>query len=348
MEKLSPSSEPQQLITDILLKEGFSHFGWAPLQRPLTMELYNSWIDEGFHGDMLYLKTHAPIKENPQKTWPTARSAIMVGIDYLPHPRSAQVPRLQSLNIAAYAQGEDYHLWMKQKLEVLVEKMRPMFPDQEFFAFTDSAPILERDLGHTAGLGWVGKNTCLIHQKRGSFFFIGEILTSLDLGTSTDSHPDRCGTCSLCIDVCPTQALTAPRKLDATRCISYLTIESKSVPPQHLREKIGDHFFGCDLCQTVCPWNKKVFSHLLHKKTGGDIVADIQWILTSSGKELERQLGHTPLGRARSFGLKRNAMVVAANKKLREALPWIEPYENDSRLGELATWAKKILWLQES
>ncbi|MEQ1665531.1 MAG: 4Fe-4S double cluster binding domain-containing protein, partial [Bdellovibrionales bacterium] len=211
-----------------------------------------------------------------------------------------------------------------------------------------------------AGLGWVGKNTCLIDQKRGSFFLIAEILTTMDFTNSPGIaqntlnskttlsviHPDRCGTCTRCIDACPTQALVAPKKLDARLCISYLTIESKTVPSLELREKIGDLFFGCDICQTVCPWNEKIYTDSAESisvadssNSSTDLASDLKFILNSSNNILEKTLRLSPLMRARGFGLKRNAMIVAANRRLADLIGDIEPYLHDPRLGELAAWA---------
>ncbi|MCB0351761.1 MAG: 4Fe-4S dicluster domain-containing protein, partial [Bdellovibrionales bacterium] len=168
---------------------------------------------------------------------------------------------------------------------------------------------------------------------------------TLELNIAQKIHPDRCGTCARCIDACPTNAIVAPRKLDARRCISYLTIESKTVPEESLRPLIGDNFFGCDICQTVCPWNEKIFGEIvkleqlpkLNKNL--TLTADLRFILSSSNKELERHFKGSPLARARGFGLKRNALIVAANHNLFSLKPEVTKLLTDSRLGELAKWA---------
>ncbi|MNK82249.1 Epoxyqueuosine reductase [compost metagenome] len=245
----------------------------------------------------------------------------------------------------------DYHFWFKDKMKSLCEQLNQQFPDEEFIPFTDSSPVLERDLARRAGLGWAGKNTCLIHPKKGSLFFIGEIYTSLKLIAEFEPLPDFCGTCTRCIDICPTGALVEPKKLDARKCISYLTIESREVPPEELRSSIGDWFFGCDLCQTVCPWNQKIFKGQLSiepklslETSQRDLLlADMRYILKSSGKQLARDFAGTPMDRAGSFGLKRNALVVVANQKLSELKEDVANLTTHEKLGSLAEWALQQL-----
>ncbi|KYG64083.1 epoxyqueuosine reductase [Bdellovibrio bacteriovorus] len=344
--------EIQSLIDQHLQTEGFSHFGVAALERPFSMSFYNEWLKEGLHGDMKYLAEHAGIKENPQSKWPRAHSALVFAIPYFPHPQPQEAsPPLSSARISLYAQGMDYHFWFKDKMNRLCSALKEIFPDEEFLAFTDSSPILERDLARRAGLGWVGKNTCVIHPKKGSLFFIGEIYTSLNLKTEIEPLPDFCGKCQKCIDICPTGALLEPRKMDARKCISYLTIESREVPEESLRSQIGDWFFGCDLCQTTCPWNEKVFKGQLNTETvlslsedqEADLKEDLRYILTASGKQLSRDFLGTPLARAGSFGLKRNALIVIANRKISALQEEVRTLQAHPKLGELATWTLEQL-----
>jgi epoxyqueuosine reductase len=328
-----------QPIQDALETAGFSHYGFATLGRPLSINFYRQWLDDGMHGSMEYLARHLPQKENPDLLLAKAQTAIVVAAPYAANIDKAP---FKGLRTALYAQNEDYHLWLKEKLEAVISKLKELMPNDLFLAATDSMPILERDLAYRAGLGWVGKNTCLIDQQRGSFFLIGEILTTAALlPTATVTHPDRCGTCTRCIDACPTQALITPKSLDARRCISYLTIESKENAPLELRAKIGDHFFGCDICQTVCPWNRKAFSD--EKPKHETLVADLQFILKSSKSEIERAVHGSALSRSRGRGLKRNAIVVIANLKLVEFQPELERYaaagDQDPQLAEIAEWA---------
>lgn len=323
-----------------------SHFGWTSLSKPLTFDVYKDWLEEGLHGSMEYLKTHAPIKEQAQQKWPEARSAIIFAVPYYPHPEPAPLP-LKKSRLSLYSQGYDYHHWFKNRLNTIISELQKLYPQEFFLAMTDSTPILERDLAYRAGLGWVGKNTCLIHPKKGSLFFLGEIITSLNMASPATPVHDFCGTCTRCIDICPTQALISPRKMDARKCIAYLTIESRDIPPEELRRSIGDWLFGCDLCQTVCPWNQKVFKNELETQELLSLsaaeeklqVEDLRYLLTSSGKKLEKDFFGTAYSRAGSFGLKRNALIVAANRNLKELTPEIEALSTHPKLGPLAEWA---------
>ncbi|MDG0818230.1 tRNA epoxyqueuosine(34) reductase QueG [Bdellovibrio svalbardensis] len=340
-----------KLIKDELPELGFSHFGFSALSKPLSFEFYQGWLNEGLHGDMKYLEDHAPIKETPQAKWPRAQSALVFAIPYFPHPEGKADFPLKAARVSLYAQGMDYHFWFRERMQKLCTSLQEKFPDEEFLSFTDSSPILERDLAKRAGLGWVGKNTCLIHPKKGSLFFIGEIYTSLKMTTEFEPVPDFCGTCTRCIDICPTGALLEPRKMDARKCISYLTIESRTLPPEELREKIGDWFFGCDLCQTVCPWNQKVFKGQLSIETNltlneeqtQSLTEDLRYILSASGKKLEKDFWGTPLARAGSFGLKKNALIVAGNKKLLPLKEEVQKLTHHEKLGPLALWTLKKL-----
>jgi epoxyqueuosine reductase len=325
---------------------GFSHFGVAPLSRPFSFEIYQNWLAEGLHGQMEYLATHAAVKEQPQLKWPQAKSALVFAVPYHPHPQPDAGFPLKEARVSLYAQGYDYHFWFKARLQELCNALKDLYPGEEFVPMTDSAPVLERDLAYRAGLGWVGKNTCVIHPKKGSLFFIGEIYSSLTFSVSAVPVHDFCGTCTRCMDICPTGAITEPRKLDARKCISYLTIESREVPPVELREKIGDWFFGCDLCQTVCPWNQKAFKNqlsvdLVAPKTAAQessLEEELRWILRASGKQLEKSFRGSPLARAGSFGLKRNALVVARNRGLKNLAPEVRALLEHPKLGELAAW----------
>lgn len=272
---------------------------------------------------------------------PRARSAILCTEPYFPAPESYP---LKSLRTAFYARHPDYHFWFNEKLERVKSALEVQFPGEEFLCCTDAMPVPERELARRAGLGWIGKNGCLIHPERGSLFFIGEIYTSLEL-TESAPLPDHCGTCDRCIRGCPTEAIRGDRTLDARKCISYWTIEAKSAPPEHLRAKFGDWFFGCDICQTVCPWNEKVFGkdQMRAPQTRSnelDLETDLRWCLTASNREIEDALNDSPLSRARARGLRRNAILVVGNRKLRRLEPDVRKLgETFPNLRDLATWA---------
>jgi epoxyqueuosine reductase len=338
-------------------EHGFQDVGWVKVERPVSIDYYKTWIDSGYHAKMDYLPRHTPIKENPSQLLATVKTAFVVAADYVPHPHPNTIPT--PTLIAKYAQGADYHEWLKSKLELCIVDLKKNFPEAEFVAFTDDKPILERDLAHKAGLGWFGKNSCLINQKRGSFFLIGEIYTSLDLpieSAVTVTAPDRCGSCTKCIEACPTQAILPQRTIDSNKCISYHTIESKSLLPNSLHEKFGGWYFGCDICQDVCPWNKKVLTiSQPSSSVKGDNQASshppvtevppieserdfLKWILTASDQEIKSRFIETAMSRAKPNAHRRNALVVAANKNYFSLEKSISHYVTHPDLSELAIW----------
>ena len=331
-------------LETVLKSQGIDHYGFARLERPVSLDFYRQWLERGFHGSMHYLAESEPLKEDVQRWAPAARSAIVLARPYVPHPRSESTPELR---IALYAQGTDYHFYLKEELEAVAQSLRGHFPGEEFLCFTDSVPLLERDLAAKAGLGWIGKNSCLIHQKKGSLFFIAQILTSLELDSPRARVPDMCGTCDRCIRACPTQALEAPRLLDARKCISYLTIEDRELTPKSVHSQMGDWFFGCDICQTVCPWNEKVFGRekmraltlpLAKDADRSRQIEDLREILRASGKQLEKRFRRSPLSRARPAGLKRNALLVIGNLKIHELKSEVEALLENERLKPIAQW----------
>lgn len=295
---------------------------------------------------MEYLVKHMDAKKTPGKHFPKIQSVFSFAHPYHPHPYKDKL-HLKETRTALYAQGEDYHFWLKDKLKSIAENLSYRFPTDEFLFFTDSSPVLERDWAYQSGIGWIGKNTCTIHPQKGSLFFLGEIYSSLQVFESPKLMHDFCGNCNKCIEICPTQAIEKPRVLNATKCISYWTIEAKEVPPENIRDKIGDWLFGCDLCQTICPWNQKVYGKNLeisYIKSSTDtqkntLVSELRLILTSSGKSLEKFFYGTPLIRARPKGLKRNAIIVAANKGLKELTPEIKLLMTQDYFKDLCLWA---------
>ncbi len=340
---MSLSSE----IEALAVAEGFEQVGIAELSTPLTIGIYEQWLKRGFQGEMSYLERHLEEKREPQRLLKRARSAIVVTKNYVPHPEPVEnFPLSSSTRVASYARGRDYHHFLKARLERVIAALKARYPDEEFVCFTDSSPVLERDLAKRAGLGWFGKNTCLLSREHGSLFFIAEIYTTLAKPevARLEVH-DHCGTCTRCLDACPTGALKAPRELDARLCISYLTIESRDVPAEPLRTQIGPWLFGCDICQTVCPWNLRLVKKgerpaaqpSLNDRE--ELVRDLRFLLASSNRSLEKAFRGTAMSRAGGFGLKRNALIVAANSVAIELKPEIEALSLDPKLGDLARWA---------
>ena len=226
----------------------------GPTERPDELR---SWLDAGKHGSMRYLEEHAQLRADPARVLEHARSAVLVADLYASRDDNTDAPlKPGEGRIARYARGRDYHDALKKRLITLADELRADHPDAAFRVFTDTAPILERELAHRAGLGWIGKHTLLIHPKIGSYFLLGGILTTLDLAplAPPTPEPDHCGSCTRCIDACPTDAIT-PYSIDARRCISYLTIERREPIDPGLEPLIAPWVYGCDICQEVCPHN---------------------------------------------------------------------------------------------
>ena len=246
-------------IKSLGLELGFNHIGISDLNLDHAKKPYQDWIKSNFQGDMSYLKRHSDFKFNPQKLVPKTIRIISARIDYFPNDKNTKLAlkNKDQAYISRYALGRDYHKVIKAKLKKLSSKIKDEITNYpvEFRVFTDSAPVLEVELAEKSGLGWRGKHTLLINKDHGSWFFLGEIFINLPLPIDK-KLTNHCGTCSACIDICPTKAIIAPYKLDARKCISYLTIEHKGSIPVEYRKAIGNRVYGCDDCQLICPWNK--------------------------------------------------------------------------------------------
>jgi epoxyqueuosine reductase len=237
---------------------GFAEVGITDTDLSEAEVDHQQWIKKGFHGEMDYMAKHGTKRTRPAELVPNTIRIISARLDYLPPTTKDSWQILSDGNqafISRYALGRDYHKVMRQKLQKLCDRIQQAANNAEYRVFTDSAPVLEVALAEKAGLGWRGKHTLLINKDHGSWFFLGEIYTNLPLPTDTPAS-NHCGTCTACIDICPTQAITAPYEVDARRCISYLTIELKNSIPEDLRPLIGSRVYGCDDCQLTCPWNK--------------------------------------------------------------------------------------------
>ena len=262
-----PSSEQlAQLAKDIkqwAAELGFQQAGIADVALDEHEQRLNRWLEAGYHGDMEYMERHGSKRSRPQELIEGTRRVISLRMDYLTEAPGQQRLALNSSErayISRYTLGRDYHKLVRKRLTQLAERIQQRIGGYQYRAFVDSAPVLERALATTAGLGWIGKNTMLINPKAGSYFFLGEIYTDLPLPTDTPFSKNHCGSCTACLDICPTQAFVGPHVLDARRCISYLTIELKGSIPEELRPLMGNRVFGCDDCQLICPWNR--FAHI--------------------------------------------------------------------------------------
>jgi epoxyqueuosine reductase len=234
---------------------GFDLIGIASAEPSHYREYFRKWLDDGWAGSMGYLHNRFDERTDPATYLPGAQSVICVAINY--HvPLESSASQEHEARIARYALGEDYHEVLKKRLHALADRVRELAPEAQTRAAVDTAPVMEKELAARAGIGWLGKNTCIINEEIGSWTFLGEVITTLPL-PSDEPAVDRCGTCTRCIEACPTQAITEPYKLDASRCISYLTIEHRTPLEAAIAKDLDNWLYGCDICQDVCPWNKR-------------------------------------------------------------------------------------------
>lgn len=277
---------------------------------------YHEWTSAGFAGEMRYLTDHrATVRDSPRNLLPSARSIVCVGKLYqTPWPYTAQFNDDERGWISRYAWGDDYHDVMRRGLEHLDARLRQIEPALESRICVDTAPLLERSYARLAGLGWIGRNTCLINQQQGSWFFLGELLISAEIAPDSPP-PDRCGTCTRCIDACPTEAIPPGGGLDATRCISYFTIELRAPVPEPYREAIGPHLFGCDICQDVCPWNRRAPTTPSPEFAPRHFAPRLEEMAALTEPEFRAMFRNTPISRTRYRGFLRNVALAMANTR---------------------------------
>ena len=332
---MAPSIDPAAVLAQLRTRAealGFGALAVAHTQLDEDLAHLRDWLADGCHGSMDWMARDPELRTDPARLHPGTISVICVTMDYATEPVSDSLARLSRPDqayIARYALGRDYHKVLRGRLRRLCRALQAQIGPFGFRAFADSAPILEkRDrflglcpilekaLARNAGIGWIGKNTLLMNRERGSMFFLGEIYTDLALPASHTAQPTRhCGSCRACIEVCPTAAITAPGRLDARRCISYLTIEHRGAIPEHLRPAIGNRIFGCDDCQLVCPWNKYARRTPVtdfaprHGLEGPDLIDLFGW----SQDEFLRRTEGMALRRAGYHGWLRNLAVALGN-----------------------------------
>lgn len=273
------------------------------------------WVNQGFHGTMEYMARGIERRGNPKEIWPQARSVIITALNYnADYPYSTECVENERGWIARYAWGEDYHCIISGMLRRLEKEILQLEPGTNCKIYSDTGPLMERVFAKNSGIGWIGKNTCIIDPKLGSWLLLGVILTDLDLQPDS-TISDHCGKCTACIDACPTQAIIEPYKIDARKCISYLTIEHRGPIEPELEQKIGNHIFGCDICQDVCPWNKK------SPKTASDAFQPRPGFFNPNLEEFHKKVEtkypqefkNSPLKRAKQKGLLRNIDITKKN-----------------------------------
>ena len=303
------------------IQAGFDLVGIAPAVTPPGYGRYLDWLERGHAAGMAYLGRHAGAKEHPRHVLDGARSVVVVGLIY--GRRDPDPPGPTGGKVARYARGGDYHEVLWRKLDGLLGWLQVECPGVVGRAVADTAPLLERDFAQLAGLGWIAKNTCLIDRHAGSFTVLGSLLVDIALAYDEPIAKGYCGTCTRCLDACPTDAFVGPYELDARRCISYWTIEHKGPMPDQAAESLGDWAFGCDICQDVCPWNRKAppgrepALDPIPDWTNPDLIA---W-LDADPAAFARSLKGTALARSKRSGLLRNAALVLGGKGAIEAVP---------------------------
>ena len=310
-------------IKEAAQRLGFELVGISPMRPAPHEQSFAQWLREGLAGNLDYMQRTESLRRDPRELVPWAVSIISVGMNYY-SGYSRPVESSESRGwISRYAWGDDYHNLMKGKLEALLESIG-QFHDGNIQgkAFVDSGPVLERDFAGIAGLGWIGKNTHLISPKKGSWFFLGELFVDLPLAYDRPIR-DRCGRCDLCLKACPTGAFVGPYVLDARRCISYLTIELKDWMPRSLRPLVGNHIFGCDICQEVCPYNVKALptAEIAFQPRSGLHAPELIAFLSLSEAEFRQRFRASPILRAKRRGFLRNVAVALGNLKALDAVP---------------------------
>jgi epoxyqueuosine reductase len=331
---------------------GFAEARIAPAVEPARYPEFLSWLENGYAGEMHYLATRREAYRHPDSVLAGAKTILVLALPYSPLGSSTQSPTLGVGKIARYASGTvDYHDWIHDRLKRLGQWLEQTYRHSDeskrqalsWRGIVDTAPLLEREFAQLSGLGWIGKNTLLLNRNLGSYFFLACLLTNLDLPCDPNDAQDYCGSCRACIDACPTAAFVAPHRMDASRCISYLTIEQRSLPPSELRASMGDWLYGCDICQEVCPWNRKAPSLVESAFQPAPQFTELRLIeiLAMDQEQFRQHFRHTPFWRAKRRGVIRNAAIVAGNQ---QALECLEPLrrllqDEDELIRAAAVWA---------
>jgi len=350
-------SEMKAMVKRAAEQAGFDLVGIAPAADAPELKHFPEWIAAGHAGEMKYLEARddqGDLKRaSLARVAPWARSVVVCAINYnTDQPYSTEVPNPTRGWISRYAWSrEDYHDAVLRRLKQVESALHRELPSDFQPALTtrsyvDTGPIVERVYAKYAGVGWIGKNTCLINQKKGSWLFLGVILTSLELRPDLPAS-DRCGSCTRCIDACPTDAILAPYQLDSNKCIAYLTIEKRGSIPEELRPGIGHHVFGCDICQDVCPWNRKAPASTApeFQPRAGLVNPALAWLAELSVEEFRETFRGSPIRRTKRAGLRRNAAIAMGNSGNSEFLPLLDQLtaDEDESVSESADWARKRL-----
>jgi epoxyqueuosine reductase len=360
--QLNQITKIADLVKQTAHHAGFELAGIAPIRDFAELKHFPEWIAAGHAGEMKYMESRDEAgqlkRASLRSAAPWARSVIVCAINYnTAHPYSTQVDDPERGWISRYAWSrEDYHEAVMRRLRVVENSLRNAVGERgqnalatvgkttplQTGCYVDTGPLVERVYAKYAGVGWIGKNTCILNQKLGSWLFLGVILISLELEPDLPA-PDRCGTCTRCIEACPTDALIAPYQLDSNKCISYLTIEKRGAIPEEMREGMGRHMFGCDICQDVCPWNRKApaTSTAEFQPREGLVNPALEWLAEISAEEFREKFRGSPIRRTKRTGLRRNAAIAMGNSGDPRFIPALERLaaDDDPVVAASARWS---------
>lgn len=319
---------------------GFKLAGIAPAAPADGFAHLQAWLASGYAGEMSYMHRHADARRHPAAILPDVRTVVMLAMTHAADRQTAPLPPGAG-RVARYARGEDYHDVLRRQMKRLLDWVYDELPGCHGRAVVDTAPLLERDFARRAGLGWIGKNTMLLHPRLGSYFLLGALLLDRELTPDPAFAAQHCGTCTACLRACPTDAFPSPGQLDARRCISYLTIELRESIPEPLRTPMGEWVFGCDICQEVCPWNRKAPQEGALPARHDLASLDLVELLGLSEAEFRERFRDTALSRPRRAGLLRNAAIVLGNRGDESALSALRKVLTDEEplVREAAAWA---------
>ncbi len=324
---------------------GFELVGITPAAQSETIARYRQWVESGYAGKMNYLKKHLPLKVDVRQLMAEAKSVISLAMNYytLDPPKGFADDPARG-QISRYAWGDDYHDVIRQRLSELIDFIRQTAETElKTRVCVDTAPIIEREYAQKAGIGWIGKNTNLIHWRSGSWYFLAEVLINIDLESDIPSLRGSCGTCTRCIEACPTDAIIEPNLLDSRLCISYLTIELKESIPKALRPKIGNLIFGCDICQEVCPWNSKAVptDEPAFQPRDGNLTPKLLSLIGMTQHEFSRRFKGSPIKRTKRRGFLRNVLVAIGNWGEPRAVPALKDalIDDEPLVRSHAAWA---------
>lgn len=326
-------------------KLGFELVGITPAAQSETIARYRQWIENGYAGKMGYLERHLPLKVDVRQLLAEAKSVISLAMNYYTlDPPKALAEDPARGQISRYAWGDDYHDVIRQRLSELVDFIKKTAETElKTRVCVDTAPIIEREYAQKAGIGWIAKNTNLIHWRSGSWYFLAEVLINIDLESDTAPLRGSCGTCTRCIEACPTDAIIEPNLLDSRLCISYLTIELKESIPKALRPKIGNLIFGCDICQEVCPWNSKAVptDEPAFQPRNGNLTPKLLSLIGMTQQEFSRRFKGSPIKRTKRRGFLRNVLVAIGNWGEPRAVPALKDALTDDEplVRSHAAWA---------